>query len=204
MAVVPVVRLFGFRPTRPAFDNAIRDLIVPTICAQPGAIDVYAGRHGPDELGPRMVVSVWESRAAMEAAFGGPARPGEPRPEALDGITDASVEVLQTEIAYHADDAREPARIIRILSGCTQPGQLERYIQATRAGVAVDVAEGHGPLAFYLAHGDTPEGFVAVSTWSGWSAIEAATGGDIREPLSTRRPELIETYDATHFEIIDL
>lgn len=204
MAVVPVVRLFGFRPTRPAFDNVIRDWIVPTICAQPGAIDAYAGRHGPDELGPRMIVSVWGSRAAMEAAFDGPARPGESRPEGLDGIADTSVEVLTTEIAYHADDVRESPRIIRVLRGCARPGQLARYIEATRAGVAADVAEGHGPLAFYLAHGDSPDGFVAISTWSGWAAIEAATGGDVRQPLSTRRPELIEAYDATHFEIIDL
>ena len=204
MAVVPVVRLFGFRPTRPAFDTVIRDRIVPTICAQPGAIDAYAGRHGPDELGPRLIVSVWASRAAMEAAFDGPAGSVEPRPEDLDAIADGNVEVLTAEIAYHADGAREGPRIIRVLRGCARPGQLGRYIEATRAGVAADVAEGHGPLAFYLAQGESADGFVAVSTWSGWPAIEAATGGDVRQPLSTRRPELIERYDARHFEIIDL
>jgi hypothetical protein len=45
---------------------------------------------------------------------------------------------------------------------------------------------------------------VAVSVWSGWRAIELATGGDVRQPMATRRPELIESFDATHFEAIDL
>jgi len=204
VAVVPVVRLFGFRPTRPAFDNVIRDWIMPTIRAQPGAIDGYAGRHGPDELGPRLVVSAWESQAAMGTAFDGPARPGEPRPEGLDGIADPTVEVLTAEIAYHADDIRVPARIIRVLRGCARPGQLARYIEETRAGVAADVAAGQGPLVFYLARRRAPEGFVAISAWRGWPAIELATGGDIQRPLSTRRPELIESYDVMHYEAIDL
>jgi hypothetical protein len=45
---------------------------------------------------------------------------------------------------------------------------------------------------------------VAVSVWSGWPAIELATGGDVRQPMATRRPELIESFDATHYEAIDL
>lgn len=204
MAVVPVVRLFGFRPTRPAFDNVIRDWIVPTICDRRGVVDAYAGRHGPDELGPRLIVSVWETQAAMESAFRDPDRPGGMQPETLDGITEASVEILVPEIAHHIDEAAEPARIIRILRGCTWPGQRATYIEETRAGVIADVAAGHGPIAFYLAGDATAEGFVAVSVWSGWTSIERATGGDVRRPMATRRPERIESFDATHFEAIDL
>lgn len=203
MAVVPVVRLFGFRPTRPAFDNVIRDWIVPTIRVRPGFIDVYAGRHGPDELGPRLVISVWESQSAMESLFDA-ARPGGVQPERMDGMTDASAEVLSPDVAHHADGVVEAPRIIRILRGNTQPGQLTRYIQEAHAGVLADVAAGHGPSAFYLARGDSPEGFVAISVWTGWRAIELATGGDVRRPMATRRPELIKSFDATHFEAIDL
>jgi hypothetical protein len=204
VAVVPVVRLFGFRPSRPAFDNVVREWIVPTLRAQSGVLDVYAGRHGPDELGPRLIVSVWESRAAMESVFTGTARLGGVQPERMDGMTEATVEVLSPDVVHHAADAVEAPRIIRILRGCTQPGQRSRYIEQTRAGVLADVAAGHGPSAFYLARGASPEAFVAVSVWSGWPAIELATGGDVRRPMSTRRPELIETFDATHFEAIDL
>ena len=204
MAVEPVVRLFGFRPTRPAFDNVIRDSIVPAINSQPGVVDAYAGRHGPDELGPRLVLSVWESREAMESALDGSPRPGELQPEGLDGIADGTVEVLSPKVAYRADHVLEPPRIIRIFRGCTRPGKLAQYIEETRAGVAADVAAGQGPAAFFLAEGATAEAFVAVSVWSAWSAIELATGGDIRQPMATRRPELIGSFDATHYEAIDL
>lgn len=204
VAVVPVVRLFGFRPTRPAFDNAVRDWIAPALRSRPGFIDVYAGRHGPDELGPRLVISIWESGEAMDRVFAAPASTDGFHPEQLDGITDVAVDVLLPEVAYRADRPAAPPRIIRVLRGCTQPGQRTRYIEQTRSGVAADVAAGHGPTAFYLAGGDAPEAFVAVSVWTGWPSIEVATGGDVRRPTATRRPELIEAFDATHFEAIDL
>ena len=66
-----------------------------------------------------------------------------------------------------------------------------------------DVAAGHGPIRFYLARDGSSEGFVTVSVWNGWAAIERATGGDIQRPTATRRPELIQSFDATHFEAID-
>lgn len=202
MGVVRVVRLFRFLPTRPAFDNVIRDSIVPAIRSESGAIGVYAGRHGPDELGPRLIMSVWDSRAAMDAVFG-VSRPGGILPEAGEEIADGTVDVLEPEIAYRAEEVEEPPRIIRILRGCAQPGTRARYVEETRAGLAADVAAGHGPTAFYLAAGETPEAFVAVSVWNGWQAIEVSTGGDVRQPTATRRPELIAAFDATHYEAID-
>jgi hypothetical protein len=202
VALAPAIRLFGFRPIRPAFDNVIRDWIVPAICAQPGAVDVYVGRHGPDELGPRLVVSVWESNPAMVFAFG-PSSAAR-RPEDLDGIADQTVEVLSPEIIHRVAHPVDSPRIIRVFRGLARAGQLDSYIEETRDGVVADVAAGHGPTAFYLARGTTADGFVAVSVWSGWSAIELATGGDVRQPMSTRRRELIATFEATHYEAIDL
>jgi hypothetical protein len=204
VAAAPVVRLFTFRPSRPAFDNVIRDWIVPAIRSRSGLIDVYAGRHGPDELGPRLVVSVWETRAAMDGAFAGSGRANRPAPEGLPGIEDGLVEIVSAAVAFRAREAVEPTRIIRIFRGCTQPGELDRYIEETRSGVTEDVEAGHGPICFYLAAGTAPDGFVAVSAWADWAAIELATGGDIRRPVATRRPELIVSYDATHYEAIDL
>ena len=204
MALAPVIRLFGFRPTRPAFDNVIRDWIAPAIRTQAGVVDVYAGRHGPDELGPRLILSVWETRAAMDSVFDGPVRSGEIQPERLDGIAEASVEVLVPEIVYRTDQPTGAPRIIRIFRGCAHPGLRGRYIDETRAGVVLDAAAGHGPAAFYLSPGTSEETFVSISVWTDWTAIEQATGGDVRRPTATRRPELIESFEATHFEAIDL
>ena len=204
LTVAPVVRLFGFIPARPAFDNVIREWIVPAICAQPGAIDAYAGRHGPDELGPRLVVSVWESREAMDCAFDQLGRPGDVQPETMSGIDEGTADVLLPTIAYRDGRALQSPRIIRIFRGRARPGALDQYVEETRTGVEEDVAADHGPAAFYLASGPTAEAFTAVSVWSGWNAIELATGGDTRRPMATRRPELIESFDATHYEAIDL
>lgn len=204
MAVAPVIRLFGFRPTRPAFDNVLRDWIVPAMRGQAGVIEVYPGRQGPDELGPRLVASIWESDAAMDFALGGSARLDGRQPEELDGMADPTVEVLSAEITFRAEDAVDRPRIIRALRGRARPGQLARYIEEARAGVAADVAAGHGPSAFYLARGDSADAFVALSVWTSWGAIELATGGDIRRPTATRHPELIESWEATHYEAIDL
>ena len=60
-----VLRLFRFRPVRKGFDGILRDALIPDLFAFPDLVDVYVGRHGPDEMGERLVASVWESRAAM-------------------------------------------------------------------------------------------------------------------------------------------
>jgi hypothetical protein len=44
---------------------------------------------------------------------------------------------------------------------------------------------------------------VTLSVWESWSAIEAATGGDVRRPMATRHPERIIAWEATHLEIIE-
>jgi hypothetical protein len=203
VALAPVIRLFGFRPTRPSFDNVLRDWIVPAICGQPGVIDAYAGRRGPDELGPRLVVSAWESAEAMAFAFGASARLNGLDPEAVDGIADASAEVRRAEIAEWSGPLPDRPRIIRIIRGTAQAGGLEAYIAEARAGVAADIAAGHGPTAFYLARGAGEDSFVAISVWTAWEAIEQATGGDIRRPTATRHPELIASWEAAHFEALD-
>jgi hypothetical protein len=182
----------------------IRDWIVPAICGQPGVIDVYAGRHGPDELGPRLLVSVWETPEAMALAFSPGARREALDPEGLDGIAEGTAEVLSAEIAVRAGTTMDRPRIIRIFLGTAQPGQLDRYVAEARAGLEQDLAAGHGPAAFYLARATAGDAFSAVSVWTAWEAIERATGGDIRRPTATRHPELIASWEATHYEAIDI
>jgi heme-degrading monooxygenase HmoA len=204
VTLAPSVRLFGFQPTRPAFDNVIRDWMAPAIRSQPGVIAVYAGRHGPDELGPRLIVSVWHSAEAMAAAFGTAARHPGLDAEGLDGIAARTVEVFRAEIAVRDDSATDRPRIIRTLRGVTQPGRLGEYIGEVRNGLAQDIAAGHGPAAFYLTRAAATDTFTALSIWTAWEAIEQATGGDIRRPTATRHPELIASWEARHYEAIDL
>ena len=63
----PILRLFHFHPVGAAFDSIMRDVMLPDRRRLPGIVDVFLGRRGPDELGPRMNATVWTSREAMVA-----------------------------------------------------------------------------------------------------------------------------------------
>jgi heme-degrading monooxygenase HmoA len=65
-----VIRLFRFRPVRTAFDSILRDDMIPALLEMDGIVDVYVGRQGPDELGPRVIATIWTSREAMAAGVG--------------------------------------------------------------------------------------------------------------------------------------
>jgi hypothetical protein len=47
-----------------------------------------------------------------------------------------------------------------------------------------------------------PSRFVTVSAWTGWAAIEQATGGNIHQPLATRNAERLVAFDVGHYEIL--
>jgi hypothetical protein len=203
VAVAPVMRLLGFRPTVPAFDAVLREQTLRSLCDLPGVVAVYGGRHGPDELGPRLVASIWEANAAMEAALEACLRGGRVHPEQLENVEDLAVEVHVPELVFHAPAGLDRPRIIRTLRGNIRPGQIESYIREVKSGLAADLAAGHGPTAFYLARGASADAFLTLSAWESWTAIELATGGDIARPMATRHPELISTWEATHYEAID-
>ena len=95
------------------------------------------------------------------------------------------------------------ARILRTLRGNVRPGERDAYIEQARLGYLADIEAGHGPLAIHLGTGSGDDDFVTLSVWESWSAIEAATGGDVRRPMATRHPELIIAWEATHLEIIE-
>jgi hypothetical protein len=200
-----VLRLFRFRPVRKGFDAVLRDELIPDLVAFPALIDAYIGRQGPDEMGERLVASVWESRAAMSADVGEGFEPAIFHPEQLDGITDRALDVEELTIAMHFDDVpalpESTAGILRLARGHIQPGELDAYREDVRLGTLADAKAGYGPLALYLAI-DPPDRFLTMSVWSSWSVLEAATGGDVRRPLATRHAERIKDWGAVHYEIL--
>jgi hypothetical protein len=193
-----VLRLFAFRAVRPAFDETLRNELMPELAGKPGVIDCYSGRQGPD--GPRLVASVWRDHDAMVTTLG--AEPGGPfRPEYLAETTDQVVDVMRVRVRERFPVAGAP-RILRLLRGRVKPGELEAYVEDVRTGVGLDAASEHGPTSLYLAVGEGDD-FATVSAWRDWHHIELATGGDIHRPRATRRPERLVEWDVSHFEIVE-
>jgi hypothetical protein len=196
----PVIRLFSFRAARPAFDEILRDEIVPDLWTLPGIVDCYSARQGPEELGPRVVASVWRTRAEMTGALGEDLDASRFHPEYLDETTDRRLEVMPLAIEQRYE-APEPARILRILRGSVKPGEIGAYVEDVRAGLNLDAARPDGPVSLYLAAAE-PDAFITLSAWRSWAHIERATGGDLRRPRSTSRPERLVEWDVSHFEIV--
>jgi len=193
----PVIRLFTFRPVRPAFDEILRRELIPELRSQPGILECYSGRQGPDELGPRIVATIWRDHAAMVAAVGETL--GVFRPDRLAETTDRVLEVMPLRICETFADG-EP-RILRVLRGRVRPGEMDQYEQDVRHGMALDIASATGPAALYLAQ-DAPDGFLTLSVWHDWRDIERATGGDVHQPRATRRPERLIDFEVDHYEMV--
>ena len=196
-----VLRLFYFRPVASAFDSILRDVMIPDLRKLPGLVDIFLGRRGPDELGPRLNASVWTSREAMVAGVGEDFDPPVFHPEYIDETTERVLEILPLAISMPFDGVGAP-RILRTLRGQVRPGERDAYIEAARHGTIADIDAGGGPLALHLAIGPGDDDFLTVSVWESWSALETATGGDVKRPVATRHPERIERWDAAHYEVI--
>ena len=125
--------------------------MLPDLRRMPGLVDVFLGRRGPDELGPRLNVTVWTSREAMVAGVGENFDPPIFHPEYIDETTERVLEILPIAISMPFDGVGTP-RILRTLHGTTQPGERAAYIEEARNGTIADIDAGRGPLA--LAPGD--------------------------------------------------
>lgn len=193
-----VLRLFAFRAVRPGFDEILRTQLVPDLRDQPGISEIYSGRQGPDETGPRIVASIWERRADMLDAVGTDL--GRFHPELLDETADRTLEVLSLAVIDRFD-SEGPPQILRLLRGRVRDGQRDAYVEDVRAGTDLDAEGDHGPVALYLAT-DGVDAFVTMSAWRSWHDIELATGGDIHRPRATRHPERLVTWDVAHYEIV--
>ena len=197
---VAVLSLFRFTPVRTAFDSVLRDQTIPRLCARSGLLDVYAGRQGPADLGPRIIASVWESRAASSAGLGDPATDPTFDPELPSATTDRTSLVMPIRARVRGRRA-DAAEILRIAQGQVRAGEIDAYVADVQAGTTRDIAAGEGPLALFLATADGDR-FVTFSVWGGWPEIERATGSDVRRPIATRQPERIVDWSVEYFECL--
>jgi hypothetical protein len=105
-------------------------------------------------------------------------------------------------LSVHARFERaDPTRILRVFHGQVLPGELDAYIDLARTGMLADSVAYDGLIAFALGT-RAPEAFTTVSVWTGWPAIEAATGGNTRQPFMTRNAQLLETFTVAHYEVL--
>ena len=78
---------------------------------------------------------------------------------------------------------------------------MDAYLEEARSGMLADASINSGLSAFYLGT-RRPDDFVTVSAWTTWSAIEMATGGDVRRPFVTRYSARLARHEVAHFEIL--
>ena len=195
-----ILRLFHFRPERLEFDGFLRTQMVPDLRRMPGLLDVHVGRRGPDQGDDRIVVSVWADRASMVAGVGDSLTNPVFHPDRLADTIDRRLEILEMRIALTFESA-EPPVLLRLFRGEVRPGELDDYVTEVTAGTLADADGGGGPCALYLA-ADPPDGFVTVSLWPSWHAIEVATGGDIHRPMTTKDTRRLVGMEVIHYEVV--
>jgi hypothetical protein len=194
------LRVVSFQPgtAESAFDARLRDAVVPRLADADAVVDVWVGRRGSREDRARVLASTW--RADPEDEPEGPLDI-----VALRGLGEDIVVIdgfEQVPLSVHARFERtEPTRILRVFHGQVQPGELETYIDVARTGMLADSVAYDGLIAFALG-ARPPDAFTTVSVWTGWPAIEAATGGNTRTPFMTRNAQLLETFTVAHYEVL--
>jgi hypothetical protein len=193
------LRVVAFQPSglETPVDAVLREAIVPRLLESDDVIDAWIGRQSSASDRTRVLASTWT------------AEPG-PGMADLDILRDAGLadgppvvdRVDQIGLAVHARFERsEPARILRVFRGTARPGELDDYVVEARNGMSADSEVNDGLIAFALGT-VPPDSFITVSVWTGWSAIEAATGGNTRRPFSTRNAERLVEFRIVHYEIL--
>ena len=166
-----VVRVFTFRTVRAGFDAILRGEMMPEMRDMAGLVDVFFGRQGPDDVGPRIVVSSWSSVDEMVAGVSD--RLGVFHPEYLASTSDHALAMFEQRIGDRVDGP--PPTILRTFRGVVRPGELDAYVDEVRDGVELDRRNETGPTALYL--GATDEGeFITAS--------RGASGTTSRVPLA--------------------
>lgn len=196
------LRVVTFKAVGPdsAFDAALRSDVLPELVARPDVVDAWQGRRGTGD-GSHVLVSTWRDGWSSDpAAAPDLALLRGPGLAALGGVEIVSAE--QLEIAVHARFGRsEPARVLRVFHGATRRGELADYVDEARAGMTEDSRINDGLVSFVLGH-DGVDRFVTASTWTGWSAIESATGGNTRRPFATRNTRRLADFRIVHLELL--
>jgi len=187
-----------------AVDAVLRDRVIPRLLAESPVVDVWQGRRGAADRN-RVLASTWTN------AVGTSASPND-RPaadiaslrsddvEALGGVEIGSLDELP--LAVHARFVRpDVARVLRVFRGHVRPGELDAYIDEAREGMTADAAANAGLVSFALGRRD-PDDFITVSTWTDWGSIEAATGGNTRQPIATRNASRLAHFRVDHLELL--
>jgi hypothetical protein len=196
------LRVVTFQALGPdsSVDAVLRDRVLPRLLDARAVVDAWQGRRGSTD-GNHVLVSTWDDappRDGREPADVVLLR--DPDLAALGGVEIKSVADL--EVAVHARFERpEPARVLRVFHGTVRPGELPDYVEEARAGMSEDARINDGLVSFVLGH-DGVESFASVSTWTGWPAIEAATGGNTRQPFATRQPRRLTGFRIVHLELL--
>jgi hypothetical protein len=193
-----VLRVTRFRPREPWADigRALRTRGIPAFLAQPGLVDAWFGRRGPEFEDEHVIAAVWGSAAAERAAVRLRDVLAGPDVAVDDGGSIALPVVLDLRFPRPG-----PVAILRLYDGRTHPGQLDAYVREAAQGAQQDGQSPAGPAAVCMSV-DPPDHFVTVSLWTGWSSIEACTGGDVRRPLATRNRDRLAAGGPTHYEVI--
>ena len=170
--------------------------MIPSLCRRETLVDAFAARHGEDGS-DRVVVSVWS-----EGPDGDPELDHIEAAAPDDHPTRDDVSLAVTCLAVAARfDRPDRAGILRVFDGMVRHGELDQYVLEAERGMREDAAVNPGLVAFYLGL-DGPDRFVTVSAWSGWDAIERATGGDVRQPFATRYSDRLIEFTVRHYEIL--
>ena len=219
------LRVVTFHPVgfETLVDAALRETCLPALLGHDGIVDAWAGRKGSRSDPRRVLVTTWtEPRRATttEAAPGrglGDGRDGrdasdDPDLATLRAISAAGPSLtidtaLAVELAVHFRfDRPEPARILRVFRGTVRPGELDAYVADARSGTMAEAVVNDGLVAFALGPvaADAADAFVTVSAWTGWPAIEEATGGNTRVPIATRNAIRLTGFEVSHFELLPI
>jgi hypothetical protein len=190
---VLLMRLLTFKPGAPGevTDQYVREVLLPDLGSRPSLCHAYLGRSGT-VAGARVALTVWDGEAEGLAGL----LPS----ELATPVLEPTVELAEAAVALTFESVDEPL-ILRVFRGMAQSAVKTRYLDAVLDGTLADVASGSGPHALFLGSLDE-ERFITASVWSDWRRIEAATGGNIRQPIATRHAELLREGTAEHYEIV--
>lgn len=199
MPIARFLRVVSFEPrgAESPIDAVLREAIVPRLLDRDEVVDAWIGRHGSKADRSRVLASTWS-----EEPGAAPADVAALEDQDLGDGASSVRSVEQLMLAVHARFERpEPARILRVFRGHVRSGELEAYVEEARSGMLADAAVNDGLIAFALGL-EPPDDFVTVSAWTGWSAIEAATGGNTRQPFVTRNSARLSGFTVGHYEIL--
>jgi len=202
VAIPSPIRLLAFRPLEPPalVDHKLRAAVEAGHLGAPGQRRLIVGRRNTGVEPERIVVSVWDEPASLEAWAGGSGPDAVPERSLIPGIEVRALEVLPIAAEFEGAQTVPPS-VLRIFRGVVRDGDLDAYVDEAHAGTVADDGAGYGPHALYLGV-DPPNRFLTVSLWADWSSIEAATGGDIRRPVATRHADRLTGGSAEHYEVV--